>query len=175
VCIFGASWAKEGDELYELSVSLGRALARAGYDVVTGGYGGTMEGISKGAREVSDAEVVGVTVPTLFPLRSMDGNPYLTKVIEETSLLSRIDRMMQRSPKAKIGLPGTLGTLTEIMCAWNVAALAPIGSYTPSKLILWRYWEKIVSCACESMNLSSEQRELIVYVDSVEDCLKALS
>ena len=174
VCVFGASWALEGDDLYQLSVSLGKALAEKGFDVVSGGYGGTMEGVSKGSREGGGA-AVGVTVPTLFPARRADGNPYLTSQIKETSLLKRIDTMMELSPAGKIALPGTLGTLAEIMAAWNVAALAPVGGYKACKLILWRNpWEVVVKAACENLKLSKEVVDCVVFVDTVEEAVAAL-
>jgi uncharacterized protein (TIGR00725 family) len=172
--VFGASWAVEGDSLYNLSVSLGKALAAAGFDVVSGGYGGTMEGVSKGAREGGGC-AVGVTVPTLFPARRADGNPYLTSKIDETTLLRRIDTMMDISPAGKIALPGTLGTLAEICCAWNVAALAPVGGYKASKLILWRNpWEAVVKGAGESLKLATEVLDCIIFVDTVEEAVAAL-
>jgi len=47
IVVFGASAPKPGEPLYELSVELGDKLAKSGYSVCSGGYGGTMEGLSK--------------------------------------------------------------------------------------------------------------------------------
>lgn len=62
VVVFGASWCKAGDALYAESEKLGRALGAAGFRLVNGGYGGTMEGSAKGAVEAG-SQAVGVIVP----------------------------------------------------------------------------------------------------------------
>jgi len=51
VAVFGSSEPAAGDPLYEAARRVGSLLAGAGYDVVTGGYGGVMEGASRGAVE----------------------------------------------------------------------------------------------------------------------------
>jgi uncharacterized protein (TIGR00725 family) len=175
VVVFGASWAKEGSELYSTSIALGRALAEGGYTVVSGGYGGTMEGVSRGARE-GGGEAIGVLVPNLFPDRLAEGNTYLTTKVDTPSLLSRIDTMMQLSqPRHILALPGTLGTLTEICAAWNMAVLAPLGKYPAFKVIAWREpWEKLLLGVCEQLSLAEEQRAQLVFVSSVEEALAAI-
>jgi uncharacterized protein (TIGR00725 family) len=82
VAVFGASWAKPDSELYHTSVELGRALAREGFDIVSGGYLGTMEGVSSGACESGIASATGVLVPSLFPARESNGNEFLTHRVD---------------------------------------------------------------------------------------------
>ena len=174
VCVFGASWAQPDTPLYAEGVSLGAALAAAGFDVCTGGYGGLMEAVSKGSAQAGGG-AVGVLVPSLFPQRAASGNPYLTESVNAPSLLTRIDAMLQRAPRLLVALPGTLGTLTELMAAWNVALLAPIGGYEAATLIAWRQpWERIIRSVGEDLNLTPEQRACVVFVDSVEDCLAVI-
>ena len=176
VVVFGASWAKDGSALYQLSVDLGKALGAAGFNVVSGGYLGTMEGVSKGVRE-SGGEAIGVLVPTLFPDRATEGNRFLSSQLETPTLLTRIDRMIAcaEEPRGVLALPGTLGTLTEIFCAWNMAVLAPLGKYRPFKVICWRDpWEAILLPAAERLSLAAEQRAALVFVSSVEEALAAL-
>ena len=133
-----------------------------------------MEGVSRGVR-AEGGEAIGVLVPTLFPEAA--GNAYLSQRLEEHSLLTRLDRVIGLSqPRLIIALPGTLGTLTEICAAWNMAILAPIGKYAPFKLILWRDpWERLLGGACEQLALSPEQAAALVYVSSVEEALAALA
>jgi uncharacterized protein (TIGR00730 family) len=174
VCVFGASWALPDSALYAEGVALGAALASSGFDVVTGGYGGLMEAVSKGAAEAGGA-AIGVLVPSLFPQRAVDGNPYLTARVDAPTLLTRIDAMLARAPRLLVALPGTLGTLTELMAAWNVALLAPVGGYEPATLVAWRKpWEGIVGNVCSELRLTEQQRGLIVFVDGVAGCLEAL-
>ena len=72
VAVFGSSEPAEGDTLYDTARRLGGLLARCGYRVVTGGYGGVMEAACRGAREAGGA-TVGVTC-SIF--RDRTPNPY---------------------------------------------------------------------------------------------------
>jgi hypothetical protein len=76
-----------------------------------------MEAVSLGAAEAG-GRVVGVTAPTLFPDR-VGANPHVHELIEASSLAHRIDVMMERAD-ATLSLPGSLGTATELLMAWNI-------------------------------------------------------
>src|SRR5260370_15493725 len=60
ISVFGSSRPHEGDADYEQARALGRALGERGWKVCTGGYGGVMEGVSRGAKEAG-GKTVGVT------------------------------------------------------------------------------------------------------------------
>ncbi len=79
IAVFGSSEPLEGEPLYEQARRVGALLAAAGYRVVTGGYGGVMEGASRGAIE-RGGEAIGVVCGAVFPARSP--NRYLTEVRE---------------------------------------------------------------------------------------------
>lgn len=57
VAVFGSSSCKQGSDEYTEAEHLGLKLAEGGIDVVTGGYSGTMEAVSKGASGVPGIEV----------------------------------------------------------------------------------------------------------------------
>ncbi len=65
----------------------------------------------------------------LFPDRSTP-NPYVTEVIEATSLANRIDLMMQRSV-ATLALPGSIGTAAELLISWNTNHILRNGGAMP--------------------------------------------
>lgn len=177
VIVFGASWPAEGSELYALSVALGAALAAANYSVVNGGYGGTMEGVSRGA-VAGGGEATGVLVPSLFPDRVAEPNAHLTRRVDAPSLLSRIDAMLALSqqPRLIIALPGGLGTLTEICAAWNIAAIEGAHGQRPCSVIAWRRpWQALLGAACAGLGLTPAQQALVVYVDSVEEAVRAVA
>ncbi|MGH8914752.1 MAG: LOG family protein [Acidimicrobiia bacterium] len=116
VAVFGSSQTESGSSDWDEAQRAGARLAAAGLDVVTGGYGGTMEAVSQGAAHAG-GHVIGVTAPSLFSDRS-GANPYVTEVIEGASLALRIGTMMQRSA-ASLALPGSIGTAAELIIAWN--------------------------------------------------------
>src|SRR5437762_12376673 len=60
VTVFGSSRPRGGDADYEEARVLGRALAKHAFSVCTGGYGGVMEAVSRGAKEAG-GKTVGVT------------------------------------------------------------------------------------------------------------------
>ena len=60
VTVFGSSRPREGEPDYEEARVLGRALARHGFTICSGGYGGVMEGVSRGAKEAG-GRTYGVT------------------------------------------------------------------------------------------------------------------
>lgn len=174
VAVFGASWAAPGSPLYSMSVDLGSALAAAGCDVISGGYLGTMEGVSRGAA-AGGGSATGVLVPNLFPGRDARGNDYLTRRIDAPSLLVRIDTILNEAPKFLIALPGTLGTATEIFCAWNNAMLCPLRGATPPRILCFRDpWEKVLSGVLAGLSLGDDVAKYIVYVDNVEECVREL-
>ena len=51
VTIFGGTKPRPGETEYDDAVQLGRLLAESGHTVITGGYMGTMEAVSRGANE----------------------------------------------------------------------------------------------------------------------------
>ena len=60
VSVFGSSKPTPGDKTYTEALELGSLLAKRGHTVLTGGYMGTMEAVSRGAAEAG-GHVIGVT------------------------------------------------------------------------------------------------------------------
>jgi len=113
ITTFGASRV-EDKELYEEGVKLGKFLALRGYIIKNGGYGGLMEAVSKGAREVG-GEVIGITLKYFDEIR--DKNPYLTQRIQTKDLFERLKFLIEDS-NIFIAQRGSIGTLNEIFMVW---------------------------------------------------------
>ena len=60
VSVFGSSQAERGSLAYEEAKQVGALLAQEGLTVCSGGYGGVMEAVSRGAKEAGGS-VIGVT------------------------------------------------------------------------------------------------------------------
>jgi uncharacterized protein (TIGR00725 family) len=112
-------------EVYEMAEGLGRAIARAGAVLITGGRGGVMEAACKGAKEEG-----GLTVGILPGSEGDDANPYVDIAIVSGMGDAR-NAINVKSADAVIVVRGGAGTLSEIGLALKagkrVIAIGPSG------------------------------------------------
>ena len=109
VAIFGSSRTQPGSEDYERAESMGKALAKAGYAVITGGGPGDMVAANKGALEAG-GESVGLAIELPYELKP---NPYLTRTLSFRYFFVR-KVMFVKYSQAFVILPGGFGTLDEL-------------------------------------------------------------
>lgn len=121
VTVFGSSRVQPGTPAFAEARAWGRTIAEAGFGVATGGYNGAMEAVSQGAKEAGGL-VVGITAPVLFPQRN-GPNVHVDLELPSPSLLTRIERLIDVGV-ACLALPGGVGTLAEILAAWNLNHIA---------------------------------------------------
>lgn len=137
ITIFGGSQISVGEKAYQDAWELGSLLAKDGYAVVTGGYMGTMEAVSRGAAEAG-GHVIGVTCAAIETWRPQRANAWVKEERRCGSLAERIETMISLADAA-IVMPGGPGTLTELSLMWNQLI---IDSITARPLILvgndWR-------------------------------------
>lgn len=166
IAVFGASKSTPGDGVYEDGVTCGRLLAEAGYGVVTGGYGGLMEAVSRGAHGAG-GRVLGVTVPDLFRDRP-GANRFVTEEWRAAHLADRIHELTNVSGGA-IVLPGSLGTMTELSVAWNLAFVSRFAGTTPKPLItVGEHWQAIVETLADRLDTDAG---LVTPVATVVDAV----
>jgi len=140
VTVFGSARTSPGDPEYVQAEELGRALAKAGHAVITGGGPGTMEAVNKGARETG-GESIGVCIE--LP-REEKPNPYLTRVISFRYFFVR-KVMFVKYSKAFVILPGGFGTLDEL---FESITLIQTRKVPPFPVILVgedAYWDGLLS------------------------------
>jgi len=167
VAVFGSSEPVEGDRLYRAARKTGAALASAGYRVVTGGYGGVMEGASRGAREAG-GRAFGVLCE-IFPGRR--GNRYLTGSIMTRDLLERTHELIRRSD-AWVVLNGKAGTLSELTMVW---ALQRAGCLNPAPVILFGDgWAPVLDTLLTQGMLDPAQQTVTTIAASPEAMLATL-
>ena len=116
ITVFGSSAPRDGDPAYTLARDLGAAIARAGWTVCNGGYAGTMEAASRGAKSAGGT-TVGVTC-AFFDTRP---NAYTDEEIVAPKLSDRIDILVERAD-AFVVLPGGTGTLAELGVACELVS-----------------------------------------------------
>ncbi len=142
VAVFGSSKVVPDDPWYRKGVKLGKLLAEAGLTVATGGYSGMMEAVSEGAASVG-GHVLGVTAPPVFPHRAR-ANPHVAEEITADTISERIHRLVTIAD-ATITMPGSLGTVTEFLVAWNTNFVAPLRGATPQlQVAVGPMWRRLV-------------------------------
>ena len=109
VAVFGSARTKPGTEDYENARAMGFALAKAGYDVITGGGPGDMEAANRGARE-ANGNSVGLCIE--LP-HEKHANPYLTHTLSFKYFFVRKVMFVKHS-RAFVVMPGGFGTLDEL-------------------------------------------------------------
>ena len=136
ISVFGGNAVAAGDPGYLEGLQVGRALAQAGFTVATGGYGGIMEAVSRGAKEAG-ARVIGVTT-VIFADRRLAPNPWVDEEIRLPTLFQRLHYLVTFSA-ALVALRGGIGTLSEVALSWS---LIQVSEMTRRPLILvgpaWR-------------------------------------
>jgi len=166
IAVFGASQSSPGDESYESGVECGRLLAEAGFAVVTGGYGGLMEAVSRGAHAVG-GHVVGATAPSVFPGRA-GANDFVSEEWPANDLVDRIGRMTNSSA-GSIALPGSLGTMTELLVAWNLAFVTHFSEEQPKPVVtVGHTWRTLVEQLGTTLDTD------LSIIESVDDVAAAV-
>lgn len=166
VAVYGSGSGSAAD--HDRARALGAALARTGFGVINGGYGGTMAASAEGAREVG-GEVVGVTCAA-FTFRS-GANPHVSDVVEAPTLIARMEELIHRA-SAYVVLPGGVGTLGELAVTWEHLRKGLLEDSRP--LVAWEDpWRRVLAPLVEGPHLPGGE-EGIVWVDSVEAAVAAV-
>jgi hypothetical protein len=114
ITVFGSSRPQDGHSDYAEALDLGRALASSGFTVCTGGYGGVMEAVSRGARE-SNGRVLAVTANFFHSCANR-------WVEEETRMDTWQERLFElvRLGDGYVACKGGTGTLVELAVVWEM-------------------------------------------------------
>lgn len=136
VTVFGSSRPRPGETQYSLARELGGELARRNFVVCSGGYAGTMEAVSRGAKEAG-GRTIGVTA-NFFKART---NQFVDEEIRKKTWQDRLFALIERGD-AFIACPGGTGMLVELAVVWemlnkNVIARKPL-------VVLGEFWHPII-------------------------------
>ena len=88
ISVFGGSQPREGESAYTEAMELGRLLAQHGHTVLTGGYIGTMEAVSRGAAG-ERSRSAGSSTRDASPSRSRQNAMWRSAVTAELALMAR--------------------------------------------------------------------------------------
>ena len=179
VCVFGTYKRLGGKERAEI-VKLGRLLAEGGFDVVSGGFDGTMEYISQGAKSAG-GKTVGVTYYRPKDDKTKKANEFIDEEIRTSDIFERIKEMIRISD-GFIALAGGTGTLLEIAA---VMEHVNKGLIPPKPLIaIGRFWkgvaqdisyEEVFDAEAGKRSCAPTCGGLITFVKDVNEAVKKIS
>jgi uncharacterized protein (TIGR00730 family) len=167
VAVFGSGSVPPDHPIYVEAKRLGGLLAEAGFTLICGGYGGTMEAASRGANQAG-GRVIGVTLDLFTP--RLQPNPWLTKERRVSDFFPRLKRLT--GADAFVVLQGGIGTLTEATLAWT---LLQTGQVPPRPFIfVGDSWNRLFDAFRAETFMTERDWALAVVVDSADDAVNLL-
>ena len=164
VTTFGTGRAKAGDPPFELAYGVGRELARAGFTIANGGYGGTMLAGAKGAAEAG-GEVIGVTCSAW----KGTANEYIGREIVTKSLNERLNKLVELG-RAYIVLPGGTGTLLELAMVWELKNKGFLAGEKPI-ILVGEFWKPLLDVVASddadsrrSVRLTDDAKQVVQMI-----------
>ena len=115
VVVFGSGTVKDNSSVYKQAVTLGIKLAKEGFHVYHGGYGGVMEAVARGVKGAGGYNA-GVTIGKSLN----DANPWAEVAIKMPSWQKRLFKLIEKG-EAYVFLDGATGTLNELFFVWEMA------------------------------------------------------
>ncbi|NGO69740.1 TIGR00730 family Rossman fold protein [Streptomyces boncukensis] len=138
VSVFGSARTPVDSSEYEKGVRIGRALAEAGFAVITGGGPGAMEAANKGALEAGGTSVgLGIELPF-----EQGMNRYVDIGVNFRYFFVR-KTMFVKYASGFVVLPGGLGTLDELFEALTLTQTRKVTRF-PIVLCGTEYWSGLI-------------------------------
>jgi hypothetical protein len=166
VSVFGSARSKPDSPECELAEALGRALARAGYAVITGGGPGVMEAANRGASEAGGLSVgLGIELPFEQGI-----NDWVDLGIDFRYFFAR-KTMFVKYARAFVVLPGGFGTLDELFEALTLVQTGKVTRF-PVVLMGEAYWRGLLDWLRDTLaadgKISPADLDLLVVTDDVD-------
>jgi hypothetical protein len=172
VTVFGGSQPPLGSPAFLEAYELGKLLAQAGHTVLTGGYVGTMEAVSRGANEAG-GHVVGVTCDEIEKWRGVKANAWVQEERHFVTMQERLNELVLACDAA-IALPGGPGTLTEIALSWNLMIVDAM----PRKplILVGEGWKTTLETFFSKLDayIPEKQRSFIFFAANVQEAEQLL-
>jgi uncharacterized protein (TIGR00725 family) len=171
ISVFGSSRPRAEDAEYHEARVLGKALAAAGFAVCSGGYGGVMEAVARGAKDAG-GKTYGVTAEFF----GRKANEWIDVEVRKKTWEERLFELIQLAD-GFVACKGGTGTLVELAAVWemlnkNVMSAKPC-------LVLGEFWQPILDRVREveqgpqsesgSRLWGEANRNLVHRVDSPEE------
>ena len=176
VTVFGSARVAPEHPGYRVARDLGRALARSGYMLITGGGPGIMQAVNEGAGYEAS---FGVNIRLPFEQRPnpvIDGGP---RTINYKYFFNRKVAFLKETD-AVILFPGGFGTLDEAM---ETMTLVQTGKHAPMPILLfeepgddyWKRWLQFIRKELQQPGyVGPDDLDLLDLVERVEDAVSLI-
>lgn len=169
VTVFGSARFTEGHPYYEQAREMGRALAEAGFAVMTGGGPGIMEAANRGCKEAGGYSLgANITLP-----HEQAPNPYIDRFMEFEHFFVRKVIMVKYSC-AFVVSPGGFGTLDEIFETLVLMQTKKINDF-PVIALGAAFWDPMLAFFHQSMvaegTISTADIDLLRITDSIDEAM----
>src|SRR5215472_6511305 len=163
--VMGSARLTESDDWWSRAYQLGTLLAEQGFVIVTGGYGGLMAAVSRGAHQVG-GRVIGLTMQHWA---NVEPNQWNADLRWSSNYGTRLNHFL--SCDGAIALPGGVGTLSEMALVWAA-------SQTERKalplVLLGECWPPIIQMVREHLIVNDRDLDLLRFAASPEEAVREL-
>ncbi len=166
MAVLGSARLGEDDPAWATAREVGRRLAEAEFDVVTGGYGGLMAAVGRGAREAG-GHVIGLPMTGWTHLTPNDWNVELRWAADYPARLAALLEC-----RAVVALDGGVGTLSELALVW---AAAQTEEGMPRIVAVGERWRLILDGLARHLVVGPEDLALIVRASRPEEIVAAVT
>ena len=166
VSVFGSARTPADHPEYSAGLDLGRALAEAGYAVITGGGPGAMEAVNRGAADAGGVSVgLGIELP--FEQRL---NDWVNLGINFRYFFAR-KTMFVKYAQAFVIMPGGFGTLDEMFEALTLVQTQKVTRF-PVVLYGCDYWCGLVDWLRDTVlaghKINTVDLDLLMVSDDID-------
>ena len=172
VSIFGSARMTRNDANYRKTVALARALAKAGYGIISGGGPGVMEAANRGARAGGGLSIgLNIDLP-----HEQKPNKYIDLMLGFRYFFVR-KVMFMKYATAFVIMPGGYGTMDELFEALTLIQTERIKRF-PVILMGRRYWKGLLEWLRNTMlargAIGPEDLELFHVTDNVPEAVRII-
>ncbi len=172
ISVFGSARSRPADRDYDQGVALGRALARAGFAVITGGGPGAMEAANMGASQAGGVSVgLGIELPFESGL-----NEWVDIGINFRYFFAR-KTMFVKYAQGFVSLPGGFGTFDEIFEAVTLVQTQKVTSF-PIVLVGTDYWGGLLGWMRDVVfadgKINDKDLNLLQVTDDVDEAVSIM-
>jgi uncharacterized protein (TIGR00730 family) len=172
ISVFGSARIPADHPAYDIGVRVGRALAEAGFTVITGGGPGAMEAANKGALEAG-GESIGLGIELPWEARL---NDYVGFGLNFRYFFVR-KMMFVKYSQGYVVLPGGLGTLDELFEAMTLSQTLKITQF-PIVLMGTEHWTGLLDWMQGTMlsdaRIKQSDIDMLTVTDDVEEAVELM-